>query len=151
MGQSLHIGALTAISEINKEYQKEYQETSLVIKDVIDEDQSILYHQPLWSYLLFKDVFGVDVFSLRLNGVIVEEEIADTNLKVTYPFKEFKTSLDQSLSELQNYTLVIAVAAFALSTIIIFMVIYLLVSELNEEFSGLHLIGYAKKTLQKNN
>lgn len=149
VGQSLHIGALTAISEINKEYQKEYQETSLVIKDVIDEDQSILYHQPLWSYLLFKDVFGVDVFSLRLNGVIVEEEIADTNLKVTYPFKEFKTSLDQSLSELQNYTLVIAVAAFALSTIIIFMVIYLLVSELNEEFSGLHLIGYAKKTLQK--
>ncbi len=150
VGEVLHLGALTAISEINNEYQKDYSETSLVIKEVINEERSMLYHHPLWSYLLFKDVFALDVFSLRLNGVIVEEgEIIDTKLKVTYPFKEFKTSLDSSLKELQNYTLVIAAAAFALSTIIIFMVIYLLVAELNEEFSGLYLIGYAKKTLQK--
>lgn len=150
VGETLNIGALTSISEINSEYQKDYSQTSLIIKDVINEDRSMLYHHPLWSYLLFKDVFAVDVFSLRLNGVIVEEgAIADTTLKVTYPFKDFKTSLDSSLKELQNYTLVIAVAAFTLSTIIIFMVIYLLVAELNEEFSGLYLIGYAKKTLQK--
>lgn len=149
VGERLHIGALTSIREMNNEYQKDYGEASLTIKDVIEEERSILYHQPLWSYLLFKDVLGVDVFSLRLNGVIVEEGvITQTKLKVSYPFKEFKTSLDSSLKELQNYTLVIAVAAFALSTIIIFMVIYLLVAELNEEFSGLHLIGYAKKTLQ---
>ncbi len=153
IGSALHIGTLTSIVEMNNEYIKAYTTTTLTIVDVIENDEVVIYQHPLWNYLLFKDIFHVSVFNLHLNGLIYEGPIdsvdADNWLfKTSRPYQLFVETINKTLKEIELLTMVIAAGALLLSAVIIFMIIYLLVAETNEEFSALYLIGYTKEAMQ---
>ncbi len=153
VGKALYVGALTSIIAMDHEYIKEYSTTALTIVDVITSDEVVFFHHPLWNYLLFKDVFHVSVFNLHLNGLIYEGtiDVVDHDswlFKTSRPYQIFVETINKTLKELELLTMVIAAGALFLSAIIIFMIIYLLVAETNEEFSALYLIGYTKEAMQ---
>lgn len=153
INQELYVGCLTEISELDSVYFKEYQRATLTIVDVIEEDDLVFYHQPIWTYLLFKDVFYLSPFDHEIKGTVFEtfnnNLVINENLyNVHFPFKEFKESINASLQDLEKYTLVISFGAFILSGLISFVVIYLLVEETNEQFSCLYLLGYSRNNIQ---
>ena len=153
VGTNLYVGALTSLVQSGNDYLKEYAKTVLKIVEVIDDDEISFYHDPLWSYLLFKDVFNVSPFNLHINGVIYEEEgelVAHDEwyLVKSKPYKSFKETINKTLNQLEGFTLVGALSAFLLSALIIFLIVYLLIAETNEQFSGLYLMGYNKEAIQ---
>lgn len=153
VGAALYVGALTSLGQSGNDYLKGYAKTTLKIVEVIDDDEISLYHDPLWNYLLFKDVFNVSPFYLHINGVVYEEAgefIAHDEwyLQKSKPYKTFKDTINKTLNELESFTLVGALGAFLLSALIIFLIVYLLIAETNEQFSGLYLMGYSKDAIQ---
>lgn len=147
-GEELYVGALTSILESQDGFLKNYETATLRIVDVYDGEDDAIYHHPLWPYLLFKDVFGVNPLSMPLTSALFPGDIeGNDSFKITKPFKTFKEMIDTTLNDLEMYSLVTAAGAFLLSVFIIFMTIYLLVFETSEQFSSLFLLGYSKDTI----
>jgi len=149
----LHIGALVAIAEASEGYLKEYETIKVSIKRVIDNDEVVIYHHPLWAYLLYKDVFNVFPFALEITGAIYQS-VTNEDLKnlqkhfsVSYPYKDFSVLVADTLNELERYTFLASVGAFLLAALITFMTIYLLVAETSDQFSGLFLVGYNEEAI----
>lgn len=151
----LYVGALVGISESNEGYIKDYETTTLIIKDVIDNDAIVIYHHPLWPYLLYKDVFSVFPFALEITGAIYpflsKEDVKELGRKfnVSYPYRDFAQLVEDTLNELERYTFLASVGAFLLAALITFMTIYLLVAETSDQFSGLYLMGYNEEAIHQ--
>lgn len=151
-GESLLIGALISTESYGNVISRSYETTSLKIKEVNMNEEIAIYQDPLWTYLLFKDILGVNPLNLMINGAIyteVDDRQIDDSFTLSYPYKTFKGLIDETLNDLEGYTLFIAAGAFMLSALIIFMVIYLLVFETSEQFSSLYLMGYTKETIHE--
>lgn len=153
VGENLYIGALTSVVQSGEEYLKDYDRVTLTIKEVISSNEITFYHHPLWNYLLFKDVFNVSPLALNITGVIYEETTESNAAEFWYfstskPFAIFKETINTTLTQLEYFTLIGAFGAFLLSTLITFLVVYLLITETNEQFSGLYLMGYSKEAIQ---
>lgn len=150
----LHVGALTNIRDSSEGYIKEYETTVLIVKEVIENDEVVIYHHPLWAYLLYKDVFNVFPFALEVTGAIYssisEESVKKLgqHCKLSYPYKDFSLLIKDTLTELEHYTFLASLGAFLLAALITFMTVYLLVAETSEQFSGLYLVGYNEEAIQ---
>ncbi|OQC50393.1 MAG: Maltose/maltodextrin import ATP-binding protein MalK [Tenericutes bacterium ADurb.Bin024] len=153
INEKLYVGALVSIKESSDGYIKEYETINLTIKNIIESDEVVIYHHPLWAYLLYKDVFGVFPFALEITGAIYPR-LSPENIKnfqnmfnITYPYKAFSLLVDQTLNELERYTFLASVGAFLLAALITFMTVYLLVAETSDQFSGLFLMGYDEEAI----
>ena len=123
--------------------------------DVIDNDAIVIYHHPLWPYLLYKDIFSVFPFALEITGAIYpslsKEDVKELGRKfnVSYPYRDFALLVEDTLNELERYTFLASVGAFLLAALITFMTIYLLVAETSDQFSGLYLVGYNEEAIHQ--
>lgn len=155
IGKDVYVGALTNISDSEHGYQKDYQTITLRITEVVNSSGMAIYQHPLWPYLLYKDGFGVSPFELEITGALfvhgIEEQMSidDTSIKTRYPYQSFKETIDKTVRSLESYTTIVALGSFLLSVLITFVVIYLLTSETNDQFSGLYLMGYEKEAIQE--
>lgn len=154
-GETLHLGALTRIEQREDSYLKHYEYEEIIIKEVIENDSLVIFTHPFWAYLFFKDVLKIDVFSLELKGIVytkydnAAEHANKSKYKVSMPFLVFSSLINDTIKDLELYTIIASFGGFLLSGIIIFMVTYLIISEISQQFSALFLLGYSKKTIHK--
>ena len=154
IGKEIYVGALLNVYEGTEGYHKEYQTITLGVSEVVDHPGVAIYQHPLWAYLLFKDGLGVSPLALEITGALFVDGVAKDALlsgqtyAIHQPYHSFKAAIDETIMSLDRYTTVVAFASFLLSILIIFVVIYLLISETNDQFSGLYLMGYSKEAIQ---
>lgn len=154
LGKDLHVGALIDVYEGEEGYHKEYQMMTLRVVEVVKHSGIAIYQHPLWPYLLFKDKFGVSPLALELTGALfvdgmtMDSLISGQTYEIDHPYRSFKDTIDETINNLKRYTTMVALGSFLLSVLIIFVVIYLLISETNDQFSGLYLMGYPKEAIQ---
>lgn len=138
----------------NADYiEKTYHIGELEVTGVIEDEREKIYHQSYWPLLFFKDVIKIDPYSFIPIGIITEDiDViaqfnADRNYVISYPFKSFALTIDESLNQLVNIIYIGAFAALLMAMIMIFLSLKTLFDDFHQQLSLLYLFGYSHKTM----
>lgn len=133
--------------------EKAYHIGELDITGVVEEVKEKIYHQSYWPLLFYKDVIKVDPYSIIPIGIITEdlhvilEFNRDTDYVISYPFKLFALTIDESLNQMVNIIYIGAIAALLMAMIVIFLSLKTLIDDFQPQLSLLYLFGYSHKTM----
>lgn len=149
--ETLHVQALTAITNKGGYYEKKYETYTLKIVDIVKSDVVTFYQHHLWQYLLFKDIFKISPFAFRIDGLLIDDDIAlseSKGLVITKPFITYNALINEALANIEAYSLFVSLTALVVSFFIVIMVIFHLLAEAYPSLNNLNLIGYDKKAIQ---
>lgn len=149
--ETLHVQALTEITNKGGLYEKKYETYTLKIVNVIKSDVVTFYHHHLWQYLLFKDIFKISPFAFKINGLLIDDDVeldAANGFIITKPFIAYNELINEALANIETYSLFVSLTALVVSFFIVIMVIFHLLAEAYPSLNNLNLIGYDKRAIQ---
>ncbi len=129
---------------------------------IVEEEKNYIYHNPLFSISFFRDRLGISSFNVMPTNMVLNlNEGCDINLLInnlSSSFKEYNfvcplDQINQTVNEVMDYVVVIAVAFSSVSLIISILLLalssYLTIVESKNEIKMLKKIGHSNKTIRE--
>lgn len=126
----------------------------LEIKDVVEDDELIIYHNSYWSYAFFKDVFDYKDYECIGNTIAFldssDENLnilseAYSNLDFVCPLKEVNKEIEKMVDKVQLILLVLSSFCIVISILLMAVIIFINTIE-QEKLVGVLRINGIDKT-----
>lgn len=150
---SLYIATPRVTRIVDNFIHKDYQIIAVHVVSVVQEQKKVIYHQYYWPLLFFKDLVLVPATSIIPTGIITTNQTLinkyqeKPDYRISFPFAQFATTIDQSLSQIISIIYLVAIAALLMTMIVIFLILKTLLDDYNQHFSLLYLFGVNRQTI----
>lgn len=134
---------------------KDYVLKKITVVGVVNEDRHVIYHEPYWTILFFKDMIKIDPFVVIPTGVISNSDritsifSGNQDFKISHPYATFASAIEDSISQITGVIYIVAICSLLMAFVVLFLVLHTLIDDFYRHFSLLYLFGYSHKTIIK--